>query len=114
MISVEERVAYLVGRVEGQSDMMDDIRDALRGFEGRMDQRFEVVDRRFEAVDRKFEVIDRKFEAIDRKFELVDRRFDSLDGKMSRQFLWLVGLSVTTLATMAAGFAALAATLAGR
>ena len=93
MISVEERVAYLVGRVEGQSHMMDDIRDSLRGFESRMD---------------------RRFEAVDRRFEVVDRRFDALDSKMSRQFLWLVGLSVTTLATMAAGFAALAATLAGR
>jgi hypothetical protein len=54
---------------------------------------------RFEAVDRRFEAIDRRFEAVDRRFDGVERRLDVLDDKLSRQFLWLVGLHVTTLAT---------------
>jgi hypothetical protein len=34
---------------------------------------------------------------MDTRFETVDRRFDTLDDKVSRQFVWLVGLEVTTL-----------------
>jgi len=36
-------------------------------------------------------------ERVDRRFEGTDRRIDALDGKMSRQFMWLVGLHVMTL-----------------
>jgi uncharacterized coiled-coil protein SlyX len=32
----------------------------------------------------------------------VDARFDTLDGKVSTQFMWLVGIHVTTLAAIVA------------
>lgn len=90
MPAIEERMAYLEGHVGEQTQAIVDVRDAVRGLEHRMDVRFEAVDRRFEAVDRRFDVMDRRFEAM-------DRRFDALDHKVSRQFVWLVGLQVTTL-----------------
>ena len=100
MASVEERVAYLEGRVEDHSHMVNGIRDALNSLEARMD---------------------RRFEGIDRRFEVFDRRLETLDAKMSRQFVWLVGIQVTTLIAVAGGFAAvasgyasLAAAIAGR
>jgi hypothetical protein len=37
---------------------------------------------------------------MDARFEGHDRRFDGLDDKMSRQFVWLVGIQVTTLVAM--------------
>jgi len=76
MPTLDERVAYLEGQVSEQSHARLGLRDAVRSFEHRVDVRFEAVDRRFDAVD---------------------RRLDSLDGKVSRQFVWLVGIQVTTL-----------------
>jgi hypothetical protein len=74
--TIEERVAYIEGHVSEQSHAIVEVRDALRSLEHRIDTRFEAVDRRFDTVD---------------------RRADVLDEKVSRQFVWLVGLQVTTL-----------------
>jgi chromosome segregation ATPase len=93
MATLEERVAYLEGQVNEQAHAQFEIRDAIRSLEHRMDGRFEAVDRRFEAVDR-------RFEAVDRRFEAVDRSLSALDDKLSRQFMWLVGIQVTTLAAI--------------
>ena len=76
MPTLEERVAYLEGQVSEQSRALVGVRDALRHLEQRVDARFEAVDRRFDTVD---------------------RRIDALDDKVSRQFVWLVGIQVTTL-----------------
>jgi hypothetical protein len=86
MATLEERVAYLEGQVNEQAHAQFEIRDAIRSLEHRMDGRFEAVDRRFEAVDR--------------RFEAVDRSLSALDDKLSRQFMWLVGIQVTTLAAI--------------
>ena len=83
MPTVEERVACIEGQVSEQSHALGEVREAVRSLEHRMDTRFEGVDRRFEAIDR--------------RFDTVDRRIDALDDKVSRQFVWLVGLQVTTL-----------------
>jgi hypothetical protein len=37
---------------------------------------------------------------MDARFDVVDRRIDTLDEKVSRQFVWLVGLQVTTLGAL--------------
>jgi hypothetical protein len=87
MAGVDERVAYLEGRVEDHSLMVNGVRDALMSLEARMDRRFEAIDRRFEAID---------------------QRFETLDAKMSRQFVWVIGIQVTTLIAVAGGFAAVA------
>ena len=76
MPTLEERVAYIEGQVSEQSHALDEVREAVRSLEHRVDVRFEGVNRRFDTVD---------------------RRIDSLDDKVSRQFVWLVGLQVTTL-----------------
>ena len=36
-------------------------------------------------------------ERVDRRFDGTDRRVEALDAKMSRQFMWIVGLHVMTL-----------------
>jgi hypothetical protein len=38
--------------------------------------------------------LERKFEAFR---DRTDARFDALDDKISRQFLWIVGIQITTL-----------------
>lgn len=83
MSTLEERVAFIEGQVSEQSHAMIEVREAVRMLEHRVDGRFEAMDRRFEAVDR--------------RFDTVDRRIDALDEKLSRYFVWVVGLQVTTL-----------------
>lgn len=79
MATLEERVAFLEGKVEEHSRGIDGIREAVVHLEQRMDRRFEAVDRRLEAVD---------------------RRLEALDQKLTRQFVWFVGVQVTTLAAI--------------
>lgn len=86
--------------------MLDAIRGAIVSLEQRIDRRFEAVDARFAAIDARFASIDLRLDAIDRRFEGVDRRLDGLDTKMSRQFMWLVGLHVTTLLAIVAALLA--------
>lgn len=98
--TLEERVAYLEGKVEEHSRGLDGVREAIVHLKQRMDRRFEGMDRRFEGFER--------------RFEGLERRVDALDQKMSRQFLWLVGLQVTTLAGVLAAFAAVTTALVGQ
>jgi chromosome segregation ATPase len=72
MATLEERVAYLEGKVEEHSHAFLAIRDAIARLEQRMDARFDAIDRRFEAVDRRFNTID-------------------------RHFVWMVGIQVTSI-----------------
>jgi hypothetical protein len=39
---------------------------------------------------------------MDAKFDAVDRRFERLDDKMSRQFVWMTGIQITTLVAVVA------------
>ena len=108
MPTLDERVAALEAKVEGNAMSGADLRGALLGLQDEMHRLFEQVDRRFEQVDRRFEMVDRRFEMIDRRFEQVDhrfadlqgqmnQRFDAVDQKVDRHFTWLVGIQVAVL-----------------
>ena len=79
MPTLEERVAYLEGQVSEQSHALLEVRDSVRHLEHRMDARFEAMERRFET-----------------RFDAADRRLGGLEEKVSRQFVWVVGVQVTT------------------
>ena len=81
MPTLDERVAYLEGRVGEQSRAIEGVRDAVVQLEQRV-HAFE--------------------ERVDRRFEGVERRLDGLEEKMTRYFVWLVGMQVTTLAAVVA------------
>ncbi len=76
----QERIALLEGRVAELSQVFEGMQAQLRGFE--------------ERTDRRFEGIDRRFDAIDRRFDDVNRRVDTLDAKVTRFFMWAVGVQV--------------------
>jgi hypothetical protein len=84
MPTLEERVAYLEGRVRDHATAGHDLRASVTELR-------EEMMRRFEQVDRRFDQIDRRFEQIDRRLEHVDLRFDQI----GRQFMWLVGILLT-------------------
>jgi len=83
--ALDERVAFLEGRVVEHSHMLDGIREAIVHLEQRMDRRFELIEQRFVGID---------------------QRIDNLDAKVSRQFMWLVGIQVTTLVAIVAALVA--------
>ncbi|RME66959.1 MAG: hypothetical protein D6778_03940 [Nitrospirae bacterium] len=88
--TLEERVAYLEGRVEEHSRQWTEIKEAIMALDARM-QAFE------QRVDRRFEANDRRFESIDRRFESIERRIEHLDQKFSRYFLWIIGIQISIL-----------------
>jgi len=90
--TLDERVAFLEGRVVEHSHMLDGIREAIVHLEQRMDRRFELLEQRFAAIDQ--------------RFVGLDQRIDNLDAKVSRQFMWLVGIQMTTLAAIVAALVA--------
>ena len=44
-----------------------------------------------------FQAIRDSLATIDRRIDRLEHRVDGLDDKMSRQFLWIVGIQITTL-----------------
>ena len=78
--TLEERVAYLEGKVEEHSKGLEDLKHLIIN----LDQK---VDRRIDALDQK----------VDRFREELSSRIDALDQKFSRYFLWLIGIQITIL-----------------
>jgi len=106
MPTVEERLAYLEGKVEEHGRNTGGMRDALASLEARMDHRFLAVDARFVALEDK---MDRRFDAVDARFAAVDARFAALETKLDGRFDavdlklgWLTGILVTGMAAMLA------------
>ena len=95
MAALDERVSYLEGRVEEHARHIDGIRDAIVSLDDRLDRRLESLERRVET-----------------RCASLEQRCDGLDAKMSRQFVWLVGMQVTTLASVLGAFAAVVAAFA--
>jgi len=50
---------------------------------------------------------------MNRQFEAVDRRLELMDAKISRQFVWLVGVQVMTLAAVVTSLATILAAIGG-
>ena len=88
MLSIDERVAFMEGRLVDQSALFADLRTGVSNLAQRVDQLEQRMDRRFEHVDG--------------RFLKVEARLDHLAAEESKHFRWLVGLQVTTLITVAA------------
>jgi uncharacterized coiled-coil protein SlyX len=99
--TVEERVAYLEGRAEEQGHMVNDLRETVVAFQSDVNRRFEQVEQRFVHLE---ERMDRRFEQVETRltdgFSRADARFEAMDAKMSRHFVWLAGMLITTLIAM--------------
>ncbi|MDR7463462.1 MAG: hypothetical protein QN175_03070 [Armatimonadota bacterium] len=78
--TLEERVAYLEGKVEERSRLGSELREMIAHLDQKVDRFREELSGRIEALDQR-----------------LSGRIDTLDQKVSRQFLWLVGLQVTVL-----------------
>ncbi len=105
MPTLEERVAYLEGKVEEHSKAWEDLKDMIIHLEGRINALDQKVDRRIDALDVKVErfreELSRRIDSLDQK---VDRRIDALDQKFSRYFLWIIGIQMSIFLAIIASF----------
>ena len=94
MPTLEERVAYLEGKVEEHSKAWEDLKDMIIHLEGRINALDQKVDRRIDALDVK----------VERFREELSRRIDSLDQKFSRYFLWIIGIQMSIFLAIIVSF----------
>ncbi len=87
--SLEERVAYLEGKVEEHSRAWEDLKDTIIHLDQKVDRRIDALDQK---VDRFREELSSKIDALDQK---VNGRIDALDQKLSKYFLWIIGVQIT-------------------
>ncbi len=80
MPTIEERVAYLEGKVDEHS----------RGFAELREMIIHLVQK----VDRLREELSSRIDNLDAR---LNGRMDSLDTKFSRYFLWTIGIQITVL-----------------
>jgi hypothetical protein len=105
MPTLEERVAYLEGRVEAQAHGAGELRELVVHLDHKLDRfRKELLaanaatNARIEGVDQRLsgciEALDQK---VDRVREELAGRIETLDQKVSKHFMWLVGIQVPVL-----------------
>ena len=87
--TLEERVAYLEGKVEEHSKGLEDIKDLIIGLDQKLDRRMDALDQK---LDRRVDALDQRISHLDQK---IDKRIDALDQKISKYFLWIIGIQVT-------------------
>jgi len=76
MPTIEERVAYIEGKVEEHSRGVTELCDLVI-----------LLNSRVDSLDQK----------VDRFREELSSRIDRLDEKISRYFLWTIGIQITVL-----------------
>jgi tetrahydromethanopterin S-methyltransferase subunit G len=108
--TIEERVAYLEGKVDEQSRGYGELRDAIQHVGGQivaLDQKVErfrdQLSGRIDGLGTRVDHLDQK---VDRFREELSGRIDALGQKVSRQFVWIVGIQITILVTVVSVLAA--------
>jgi hypothetical protein len=94
MPTLDERLAYLEGRMEEYSSNVtlsrtdvQGLRHLVENFDYRLNARIDALDSRIDGVDLRIQSVGNR----------LDLRMDVLDQKVTRQFTWLVGILVASL-----------------
>jgi uncharacterized coiled-coil protein SlyX len=96
--SLEERVAYLEGKVEEHSRGVGEVRELIVQLGGHVRALDQKVDRfRMELAASIADLDTRLTSRAEGMDARLNGRIDGLDQKMSRQFLWLVGIQIAVL-----------------
>ena len=80
MSTLEERVAYLEGKVEEHSHGFAELREMIIHLDQKVDRFREELCSRIDSLDAR-----------------LNGRMDSLDAKFSHYFLWTIGIQITVL-----------------
>lgn len=89
--TLEERVAYLEGKVEEHSRGFAELREMVIHLDQKVDRFREELAGRIDALDQR---LSGRIEALDQR---LGSRIDALDQKISTYFTWLVGIQVAVL-----------------
>jgi uncharacterized coiled-coil protein SlyX len=89
--TLEERVAYLEGKVEEHARGFGELREMVSHLDQKVDRFREELAGRIEALDQR---LSGRIEALDQR---LSGRIEALDHKLSTQFTWLVGIQVAVL-----------------
>ena len=110
--SLEERVADLEGCVSDHVQAQNEQRKMIQQLSQRVDHLDQKVDRFREELAARItnleesvneringleQSVNERFSAVEDRIQAVSDRIDALDEKVSRQFVWLVGIQVTVL-----------------
>ncbi len=96
MVTSDERLAHLEGRVGEHSQMFMGLRETIAQFEQRLDRRFEQIEARFTILESRMTALDQKFSA----------EIGGLRREMLSQFRWTMGLVFTGFVTVVAAIIA--------
>jgi hypothetical protein len=97
---IDERVAWMEGKLEEQTMRIDDVRGAVRSLEEQMNRRFDQLEQRFTAIDQRFTL-------VDQRFALVDQRFVGIDGRLDKMTNLHVALLIAVIAGLGGVIAAI-------
>ncbi len=104
--SLEERVAFLEGKLDEHSRGFGEIRELLLHLNGRVDSVNQKMDRfrgdlssRIDALDQK---LDRFREELGSRIDALDQKADLFRQEVARQFHWLVSIQVAILLSIVA------------
>lgn len=95
-----DRLVRVERQVEEHAQVIGGLREAVAGLDQRVQGLDQRVGRLEDRVGRLEDRVGRLEDRVERGFERVDQRFDALDGKMSRQFHWMVGILMSGLIAM--------------
>ena len=63
------------------------------------------------SLDQRVLALDQRMDKLDQRVDRLELRIDKLDDRVVKLFLWVIGIQMTTLITIAAGLFALVAKL---
>jgi chromosome segregation ATPase len=99
--SLEERIAYLEGRVEEHNRGFGDLTRRIDALDQKVDRFRLELSARIDALDQKIDRLRAELfatrEELSARIDHLSRRIDVLDHKQSQQFIWLVGIQIAVL-----------------
>jgi hypothetical protein len=95
VLDIEPRVKVVEERMADHQQRFEDVVQALRQFEGRVDRRFASVDARFGQIDVRFGQLDAGLAAINQRIDRQVAEIATLRRDMTTQFRWTAGLMLT-------------------
>jgi predicted nucleic acid-binding Zn-ribbon protein len=114
--TLEERVAYLEGKVEEHSKAWQDLKDLIIHLDGRvlsLEQRInhleQKFDQRFVQIDQRFVQIDQRFIQIDQRFMQIDQRFIQIDRRIDKLFFFILATLASSIGSLIAAIISIVA-----
>lgn len=98
--TLEERVAYLEGKVEEHSYAWQDLKEAIRETNNRITLLEQKIDQRFGQIDQRFGQIDQRFGQIDQLIAHLEQRIAQIDQRIDKLFFFILATLVSSIGAL--------------